>query len=417
MPPSRPPGAEVGRVTCTEVPPQPGLDNAGAEADMHSFMQVTIPVTVNIPESRKDRVSLSVAVLLCSPRGWPVPVGYAPTPSAEYFDAGRTGTGSATLTFGIAHLQGTLERPLGRQELVADVTGTATRRLDWLVRGGRRQLAGSHEFRFMVDRRACRYTWLEVTAELGDNKRVFSWRKGPESGTRAIVPLIEDDEPQAGVTLMLYEGMQEPGSRLYAGRPLDLPLTVGSDGVTVASGRVATGAIRWSDDISGRPGYLWIQMSAGAVARDGDGTPLAPGASVVLKPGTILRFGSGPRLTVTYDTDSLADWATIPTLPSVLEVDIVIDGEVTGHHITEADYVTIGRSHRDICVDRPDISRSHGVLELRKDGWTYRHESAVKPASLRRRGTVVAQIRQHDAVPIEHGDFIQLTEVVGLALR
>jgi hypothetical protein len=92
-------------------------------------MQVNIPVTVRIPESWKDRASLSVTAILCSLRGCPVPVAYAPSPSGEYLDGGGKATASAAITAGIAQIQGGLERPFGHQELVTDVTGS--RRGDW----------------------------------------------------------------------------------------------------------------------------------------------------------------------------------------------------------------------------------------------------------------------------------------------
>lgn len=415
MLPDRSPGPEIGRVTCGSFPQHPELDSASTSAYQSSFMQVNIPVAVSVSDSWKDRASLSVIVTIFSLPGCPVPVAYTPSPSGEYLGGGGTATASASISAGIAQVQGGLQRPFGRQELATDVTGVATRQLEWRVRGGQRPLAGSYDFRFMVDPDACRYAWLEVTAQVQATS-MFRQRMAPGASASAVVPLIAEDAAQAGATLFLHEDKPEPGNLLFVGRPLNLPLAAGPDGVTVASDRSGPGAIRWADDADGGPGYLWVQTSA-ATVMTGDGTQIVPGASVVLAPGAELRFGTGPCLTVTYNRGSPPAWAAIGTLGSVLEVDVVVGGEVTAHHTTEADYVTVGRSHRDICIDRPDISRMHGVLELGKDGWSYCHKSTAAPAHLRSGGAAVKTINRDDQVRIGPGDVLQLTQAVSLVLR
>jgi len=220
---------------------------------------VTIPVSAWLPDSWKDRVKLTVTAVLRSPRGYPVPVAHAPTPSAQYLDRRVTASGSAGVTVGVAQLSGGLSRPVGAEELVVDVTGNGTSRITWVIDGKGRELAGSYDFGFEVPEAANRYAWVEVTAQLQALKGRFFSRHPVLAGEAATAaePLLDKDAAQAGVTLTLLEGSPDRGERFFVGRPLDLPLTVRPDGfgVTRGSGAVATGTIRWDDDFGGRGGY------------------------------------------------------------------------------------------------------------------------------------------------------------------
>lgn len=403
-------GAEIGQITCGRTSQSPGLG-----------LHVTIPVSARLPDSWKDRVKLTVTAVLHGPRGYPVPVAHAPTPSAQYLDRRVSASGSAGVTVGVAQLSGGLSRPVGSEELVVDVTGNGTSRITWVVDGKGRELAGSYDFGFEVDEAASRYAWVEVTAQLTALKGRSFFRLSALAGEAAFAtePLLDKEAAQAGVTLTLLEGSPDRGERFFVGRPLDLPLIAEPDGFAVKRGRgaVATGTIRWADDFGGRAGYTWIQAAPSPVVLVGEGSAAGTGmAPVFIEPGIELRVPGGASLTATYDIAQAPEWAVAGTMPRVLEVDVVIDGTVEATHRTQADYVTVGRSHRDISIDLPDISRSHGSFELRSDGWMYCHKSPLA-AQVLRGDHVLATVRQDGAAMLEPGDLVLLTPNVSLVLK
>lgn len=93
---------------------------------------------------------------------------------------------------------------------------------------------------------------------------------------------------------------------------------------------------------------------------------------------------------------------------------MTVDGAEISSYTTASDYVTVGRSHRDIDIDRPDISRSHGALELDNNGWAYVHRSAAVASTIVRDGVPVARLERGDSTPVRSGDEVQLTERVSL---
>jgi len=405
-------GAGVGQITCERASQSPGPG-----------LHVTIPVSAWLPDSWKDRVKLTVTAVLHSPRGYPVPVAHAPTPSAQYIDRRVSASGSAGVTVGVAQLSGGLSRPVGAEELVVDVTGNGTNRITWVIDGKGRELAGSYDFGFEVPEAANRYAWVEVTVQLKALKGRFFSRPPVLAGEAATAaePLLDKDAAQAGVTLTLLEGSPDRGERFFVGRPLDLPLTVRPDGfgVTRGSGAVTTGTIRWDDDFGGRAGYTWVQTAPSPVVQVGEGPAAGTGmAPVLIEPGSELRVPGGMSLTATYDIAQAPEWARESTMPSaLLEVDVVIDGTVAATHRTQADYITVGRSHRDISIDLPNISRSHGSFELRSNGWMYCHQNPDAEAQVLRGDHVLATVRQDGAAAVEPGDVVLLTSDVSLVLR
>jgi hypothetical protein len=415
-----PPGARIGQITCEKAPQSAGAGDGSGSADASADLRVTIPVSTALPDSWKDRVSLTVTAVLRGPRGYPPPLASAPTPPPQYIDRRATASGSAGLTLGPAQLGGGLSRPVGAEELSEDVSGSGSSRVTWVVDGKGRELAGSYDFGFVVDEDASRYAWVEVTAELTANRGRSFFRSPvrPGEAVFAAEPLLDKDAAQAGVTLTLREG--SPGGLFFVGRPLDLPLTAGPDGFAVPRGRGAavTGAIRWDDDAGGRAGYTWVQLAPSPVVQPGDGPPAVTGpVPVLIEPGSELRAPGGMSLTATYDIAQAPEWAAEGTLPAALDVDVVIDGAVAATHTTPSDYVTVGRSHRDICIDRPDISRSHGAFQLSAAGWTYCQQSSGGEAQVLRGDQVIARVGQDQVAAVQPGDVVRLTPKVSLVLR
>jgi FHA domain len=398
--------AEIGQI---------GVERAAREAEAR--LLVTIPVSTQVPRSWKDRVSLSVTAVLRVPPGFPAPVAYTPTPEPEYLDGRTTMSGSAGLAAGVVQLSGGLSRPVGAEDLVVDVTRTSTDQVTWTIDGRHRELAGSHEFGLAVDETASRFAWMEVTAQLKALKGRSFRRQARETAPAALAvePLIARDAPQAGTTVVLYEGDPADGHRFFVGRPLDLPLAVQGDSFAVPRGRgaPAAGAIRWADDADGRPGYTWTQFSTAQTVKVAG--PRRPDALIL--PGNELGIPGGMRLTVTYDVTQAADWAVGETSGSALDVDVVIDGTVIATHTTQADYVTVGRTHRDICIDRPEISRSHGAFQFGPDGWTYCQLSSATETQVIGDGQRVTRLRQDGIAPVAPGDTVRLTPRVSLVLR
>ena len=417
------PGARIGLIICERVSKSSGAGGGTGSVDASPGLHVTIPVSAWLPDPWRDRVGLTVTAVLRAPRGYPAPVAHAPTPLAQYVDRRATASGSAGLTLGVAQLSGGLSRPVGAEELAVDVTASGESQVTWVVDGNDRELASGYDFGFAVDEAASRYAWVEVTAQLTvlKSRSLFRFRHPavPAEAVFAAEPLLDGDAAQAGVTLTLQEGSPGQGEHFFVGRPLDLPLTAGPGGFAVPRGRGAavTGTIRWADDVGGRAGYTWVQVAPPTIQV---GERSAAGAGTVamfIEPGSQLRAPGGMSLTATYDITRAPEWAVAGTLGPVLEVAVVIDGAVAAAHTTQADYVTVGRSHRDICIDRPNISRSHGAFELGSDGWTYCQQSSGAAAQILRGDRVLASVGQDEVAAVEPGDVVRLTPQVSLVLK
>lgn len=409
------PWAEVGRITC-EAASQHTLEAAGlsgAEA-ARPYLAVTVPVSVRFPAPRTD-ADLLVTAELCAPRGHHPPVACGPSPSADYTDVQLTKSGSVSVKPAVVDVRGELGRTRARQELVRDVTGVGTSRLEWTISGQRRQLPGSQEFRFLVPWPTNSCDWVEVRAELRTVRglRPRSWRT-PRPGS-GHAPLLADMAPQAPATLVLHEGRTAVGRPLFVGRPLNMALVPGPDHCFLVrtTGRDgAAGVLRWSDDTDGRPGYLWLPALPGPVVlRQVGGEVRRHEQSVLLENGDVLCTDVAGPLHITYERPPDTPRRT---LRNCLDLRVTVDGAEISSYTTASDYVTVGRSHRDIDIDRPDISRSHGALELDNNGWAYVHRSAAVASTIVRDGVPVARLERGDSTPVRSGDEVQLTERVSL---
>src|ERR1700748_3552347 len=125
-------GAGIGQIICERASQSPGPG-----------LHVTIPVSAWLPDSWKDRVKLTVTAVLRSPRGYPVAVGRARAPAAQYVARRLSASGAAGVTVAVAQLSGGLSRPVGAEELVVDVTGNGTSRITWVIDGKGRELGGT----------------------------------------------------------------------------------------------------------------------------------------------------------------------------------------------------------------------------------------------------------------------------------
>ncbi|WP_306316847.1 MULTISPECIES: hypothetical protein [unclassified Streptomyces] len=441
----------LGEIGCDVATPAmlegAGLTGTAREAARH--LAVTVPVTVR-PARPKSELDLVVSARLHAPRGCPAPVACAPTPSVEYVDTQAATSANVSVTPGIGTVGGGLNRTTNRKELVSNVVGVGTRHVEWTIPGGRGPAAGSREFRFFVrqDQGELRHCWLEVTASVRVPRAfggvAFLRRTPSESAPqRAWLPLVAESAPQAGATLVLLEERREDSgdggsgdegggradsgdqaARFYLGRPLDLPLAVTADGgPTVRSPRgegaavPVAGAFRWYDSVDGRPGFQWVQKSSERVElvdneTAGEGAVLRPGATVSVPDGSVLRFPDGRSLRVRYEGGPTAGR---PTLKDALDVSVVVDDAVLTTHRTESGYVTIGRTLKDISINRPDISRTHGTLELSGDGWSYTHLSGVGDAVLRR-GEEAVDVRRDTTVRVQRHDTVVLNKHVSLSI-
>jgi hypothetical protein len=383
-----------------------------------AFLLVIVPVTVRASVRGADAADLIVTAALHAPPGRHIPVALAPFPAVEYADLQQATSGSVTVKPPLAEVRGGVDRSVTRQRKLRDVAGAGSSCLEWLTTGRPKPLAGSHEFRFMVRNDESRLSWVEVTARLraAPNTR---WRRrvAPAQDT-GLAPLIADTEPQANATLRLYASTSGDAEPFLIARPLELPLSFTAAGLSVASPGEQTstvGTLRWFDDVEGRPGYTWLHRSSAAATMDGDpGARIDRDTTVFLPDGAVLRFAPERCLRVGYDLHAQADRTT---LSNCLDLQVFVDGQRISTHTTNSDYVTVGRHHRDISINRPDISRSHGVLELGKNGWSYRHKSGACDARLVRNGTVAVQIRRDDAVPVDIGDEVHLTDRVYLLIE
>ncbi|CAM5652308.1 hypothetical protein SGLAM104S_04586 [Streptomyces glaucescens] len=411
------PHAEVGRITC-EIASQDTWEAArpaGAD-DARSYLVVTVPVSVR--SGAKADADLLVTVDLCAPRGHHPPVAHAPSPASHYTDVQLTRSGSVSLKPAVVELRGELGRTQVGQELVCDVTGVGGSRLEWTVSGRRRQLPGSQEFRFLVPDRDHAYSWVEARAELRPARRL-RWRtpRTPQPSP-VYAPLLAPAAAQAPATLVLHEGRPATAAPVFVGRPLNLALALGPDRTFLVRSTAregAVGVIRWSDDVDGRPGYTWLAGPTVPVLLQRDGATVASdGRPVLLESGDVLDVDGQGRLGITYAAPTEP---ARPTLENCLEVRVVVDGAEISTHITASDYVTIGRQHRDVDIDRPDISRSHGALELNNSGWSYVQRSSSGVASIVRNGVQVARLHRGDTATVERGDVVELTDRVALVIE
>ncbi|MFF2330886.1 MULTISPECIES: hypothetical protein [unclassified Streptomyces] len=403
-----------------------GTDLAGSAREASRYLAISIPVTVQSAHPKAD-LDLVVSARLHAPRGCPTPVAYAPSPSVEYVHVQAATSANVSVTPGIGTVSGGLDRTTSRQELVSNVGGIGTTHLEWAIPGGRRQAAGSREFRFFVRQGEVRHGWLEMTARVSAARDLLRRVSSESVEQRVWSPLVAESSPQAATTLVLLEGHREEPEgdagdagdavRFYLGRPLDLPLSMTAEGPTVrtpdAEGAVV-GAFRWFDSVDGRPGFQWIQKSSDRVVLgEGQGPEIRPGTTVFVPNGSVLRFPDSRSLRVVYD-DALTTGR--PTLHDALDVSVVVDDAVVATHRTESSYVTIGRSLKDISISRPDISRMHGAFELSDDGWSYTHLSGAGDAVLLREGQQAVPVRRDAVVLVQRHDTVVLNERVSLSI-
>ncbi|MEV6057693.1 FHA domain-containing protein [Streptomyces sp. NPDC052107] len=395
-------------------------DLAASAREASRYLRVSIPVAVRSVQPKAD-LDLVVSARLHAPRGCPTPVAYAPSPSVEYSDVPSTTSAKVSITPGIGTVSGGLDRTTSHQELVSNVVGVGTTLLEWTIPGRRGQAASSREFRFFVRQDEGRHGWLEMTVR-ASVARSFLRRMPSESAEQRVwSPLVAESSPQAATTLVLFEGHREErdgdAARFYLGRPLDLPLSMTADGPTVRKPEgdgAVVGSFRWFDSVDGRPGFQWIQKTSDRVVLGEDqGPEIRPGETVFVPNGSVLRLPDGRSLCVVYDA---ALTTGRPTLQDALDVSVVVDGAVVDTYPTTSSYVTIGRSHKDIPIDRPDVSRMHGALELSDDGWSYTHLSGAGDAVLRREGQQDVDVRRHAAVPVQRRDTVVLNEHVSLSI-
>ncbi|MFJ9616183.1 hypothetical protein [Streptomyces noursei] len=404
------PTVVVGEVDC-EVATSALLAEAGLNGAA-GYLVVTVPVTVRSAPPRAD-LDLVVSALLHTPRGLSAPAAWAPEPSVEYAEGQSETSVKVSVTPGIGGVSGGVDRTARRKELVSDVVGVGTRRLEWTIPGRGARTAGNRTFRFFVREDEARHAWLELSAQVSPPRTLLRRTPAQAAEGRVRAPLVAESAPQAATTLVLFDGERTErdggAAPLYIGRPLDLPLTLTPDGPAVGSPGI--GSLRWFDSVDGRPGYQWVQQSPARVVLDG-GPEVHPGTAVFVPDGAVLRFPGGNALRVGYDGTMAAGR---PTLREALGVQVLLDGTEVALHQAETRYVTVGRALKDINVNRPDISRLHGAFELTDTGWSYTHLSTAAATHLRppHSPTTVAR----DAtVDVRSGDTLVLNAHVSLSL-
>jgi len=396
----------VGQIVCEFALSDPAKATATPQ-----HLEVAIPVSVQLVHPQRGS-DLVVRAELRAPFGRRGASAFLPSPSAEYDDA------STMVHAGIdfSPVSGSVSRTTNRQKLVCDVTGVGTSCLEWSVLGQDRQLAGNYEFRFMVRQDDAVLGWVEVTAELHAARGFPGLSPKPVSG-RSHAPMIADSSPQAALTLVLHDERDARQPRVFVGRPLDLPLFKTSAGLAVgqaAPGAEAIGTMRWFDDVDGRPGYQWIQRSPELASLTGaPGDEIQPGQSAFLENDATLHLPSGP-LRVSYDGDYTAGPSTVK---DALEVQVVVDQGTIADYTTGSSYVTVGRMRKDISIDRPDVSREHGNLELSGGDWSYTHQSKTHEAALLRNGDQEIPVPQGTSIRVGHGDTLRLNDHVSLIIR
>ncbi|MFG2967994.1 MULTISPECIES: FHA domain-containing protein [unclassified Streptomyces] len=416
---------EIGEIRCRSASRQTleaaGL--AGTEGEPTAFSVVLVPVVVRRRTQLESATDLVVRATLRAPRGRRPASASAPTPTAAFIDVQESRTGNVALKPPVLEVSHGFNRSATRQLLLRDVAGAGTSNLEWFISGQQTPLSGSYEFSFLVRQDDASYGWVDVTAELHQTRPGRRTGRSPAAmpaAASATAPLIADTAPQAPTTLTLYEGEEDNARPFFVGRPLDLPLATGDQGLSLApqvanAGAVPAGSLRWFDDIEGRPGFTWLHRSpTAAVLIDRQPRYVAQGESVHLENGSVLRFGPQQSLRVAYE---VAESPGIGTLKTFLEIQVFIDSEVADTYSTTSDYVTIGRTHRDISIDHPDISRTHATLELDSDGWSYWHKSAQGAARLVRNGVEVALVRRGEAQPVRSGDQLLLTVRTSLLIK
>lgn len=395
----------VGQIVCDFASSEPTKGDAAAQ-----HLEVVIPVSLQLAHPQRGS-DLVVRAELRAPFDRRGAAAFLPSPSAEYNDA------STMVRAGInfSPVSGSVNRTRNRQKLVCDVTGVGTSCLEWSILGQDRQLAGNYEFRFLVRQEDAVLGWVEVTVELRAARGFPGLSPKPVSGY-SYSPMIADSSPQAAMTLVLHDERDARQPRVFVGRPLDLPLFKTPGGLAVgqaASGAEVIGSIRWFDDVEGRPGYRWVQRSpefANLTGIPGDEIPT--GHSAFLENDSTLHLPSG-RLRVAYDGVYTAGPST---MKDALDVQVVIDEGTVASYTTESSYVTVGRSRKDISIDRPDVSREHGNLELSGGDWSYTHQSKTHDAALLRNGDQEIPIHWGSSIRVGHGDTLRLNDHVSLII-
>jgi hypothetical protein len=397
----------VGQVVCDLAS---SASSEGAPAAR--YLEVVIPVSVRLAHPKRGS-DLVVRAELRAPFDRRAAPAFVPSPSAEYDDA------STTIRAGIdfAPVSGSVEVTASRQRLACDVTGVGTCCLEWSISGEDRQLAGNYEFRFLVRQQDAVFGWLEVTAELHAARGFPGLSPKPVSGY-SCSPVVADSSPQAAMTLVLRDESDPRAPWVFVGRPLDLPLSKSPGGLAVghaAPGAEVIGSIRWFDSVEGRPGYQWVQKSSALASLSGTpGEEIQPGERAFLEDDSILHLPTGRRLRVAYDGVYTSGPATVK---DALDIQVVIDDVTVAGYTTESSYLTVGRIRKDISINRPDVSREHGSLELFDDGWSYAHQSGTHDAALLRDGAKQVLIPCGSSVRVGRGDTIRFNDHVSLVIK
>lgn len=396
----------MGQVVC---------DLASAEwpggASTAQYLEVAIPVSVRLGQPKRS--DLVVRAELRAPLGRRAAVGFVPSPTTAYDDA------STTIHAGIdfAPFGGSVDSTSRRQRLVCDVTGVGTSRLEWSILGEDRPLAGNYEFRLRVRQEDAVFGWVEVTAELHAGRALPGFSLKPVSG-QACAPLVADSSPQAAMTLILHDADDLEAKRTFVGRPLDLAFSTSPGGLAVGHARPdaeVIGSIRWFDSVEGRPGYQWVQKSPTlASLGTAPGQEIPQGKTEFLDDDCILHLPTGHRLRVAYDGEYAAGPATVK---DALDIQVVVDEVTVAEYTTESTYLAVGRSRKDISIDRPDVSREHGCLELSGSGWSYTHQSRTHDAALLRADNPEVPIRAGSTVGVDHGDTLRFNDHVSLVIK
>lgn len=395
------PTVELGAISC-EIASASALNTAGLTVFDESgvgYLFVSIPVTLHTPGTS----NLVVVAETHAPPGYQAPMALGPSPSVGYNDQQETRSGGFSLTPAIVEVHGSIDRTTTHRKVIQDVAGIGTRRLEWHTNGREGSLAASHRFSFIVQRDQATYSWLAVTAEL----RPLS--KGRSQSTHTVsaaaqAPLVASTEPQSAATLKLYAGAADDAALFLVGSPLNLPIRIDADGLSVArsgDGSTVVGILRWFDDVDGVPGYVWLERSA-------------PAAHRLVESNSILRFDQDHVLRISY---SIQRQYPSATLKRGLDIDVIVEGHVVSTHTASSDYVSVGRVLRDISIDRPDISRLHGMFVLTVEGWSYRHNSGATDAQIARKGRKTRQVKRDESAQIDSGDRIRLTSHVSLLVR
>lgn len=394
------PAAELGAISC-EIASASALSAvglAGLDESAVGYLFVSIPVTLRSPGAS----DLVVVAETHAPPGYRVPTAFGPSPSVEYDDQQETKSGGFSLTPTIVEVHGSIDRSATRRRVIQDVAGIGTSRLEWHADGRQRPLAASHRFSFLVRRDQAIHSWVAVTVELRPAAKARSRRTDTVCAV-AQAPLVASTEPQSAAMLELYTSAADGASPFLVGSPLNLSICIDADGLSVArfgDGSTVVGTLLWFDDVDGMSGYVWSERSA-------------PAAHRFLESDSILQLEQDRVLRVSY---SIQRQYPGGTLESGLDIDVAVDGHVVSSHTASSDYVSVGRLLRDISIDRPEISRLHGMFVLTSEGWSYRHRSGVTEAQIVHKDGKASRVKRDDVVQVNSGDRVRLTSRVSLLI-